>query len=110
MRDALGGFEHQVLLAALRLGEDAYAASIVLELEERSEREASAAAVHIALQRLEASGFIRSSLRTREGPGGRRQRRYVAVTPAGIAQLSRARQRLIRLWHGIEEQLGGVQP
>lgn len=109
MKDVLGGFEHQVLLAALRLGRDAYAASIVVELEEQSEREASAAAVHIALRRLEASGLVRSTLSTRDGPGGRRERRYVRVTPAGITQLSTTRRHLLRLWRGIENQLGGAR-
>jgi DNA-binding PadR family transcriptional regulator len=110
MRDVLGGFEHEVMLAALRLGRDAYAASIVLELEERSEREVSAAAVHIALQRLEANGHVRSALARRDGPGGKRERRYVTVTRAGVAQLSTARHRLLRLWGGIEEKLREVEP
>ena len=106
MKDVLGGFEHEVLLAAVRLGKDAYAASIVVELEERSEREVAAAAVHIALKRLEGNGYVRSSLRRRDGPGGNRERRYVTVTAAGIAQLSTARDRLMRLWGGIEDKLG----
>jgi DNA-binding PadR family transcriptional regulator len=110
MRDVLGGFEHEVMLAALRLGRDAYAASIVLELEERNEREVSAAAVHIALRRLEANGYVRSTLARREGPGGKRERRYVTVTRAGVAQLSTARHRLLRLWGGIEEKLREVEP
>jgi PadR family transcriptional regulator, regulatory protein PadR len=109
MRDVLGGFEHEVLLAALRLAKDAYAASIVLELEERSGREVSAAAVHIALKRLEANGYVRSSLSRRDGPGGNRERRYVTVTAAGIAQLSTSRERLMRLWRGIEEKLREVE-
>jgi PadR family transcriptional regulator, regulatory protein PadR len=110
VKDVLGGFEHQVLLAALRLGDDAYAASIVEELEEQGEREISVAAVHIALRRLESSGAVRSALIRRDGPGGVRERRYVAVTPAGVEQLSRSRQRLLRLWRGVEDRLGRVQP
>jgi PadR family transcriptional regulator, regulatory protein PadR len=108
LKDVLGGFEHQVLLAALRLGGDAYAASIVQELEEPGERVVAVAAVHIALRRLETNGFVRSELDRRDGPGGVRERRYVAVTPSGLAQLSRSRQRLLRLWHGVEERLGGA--
>jgi PadR family transcriptional regulator, regulatory protein PadR len=109
MKDVLGGFEHQVLLAALRLEDDAYAASIVQELEQQGEREVAVAAVHIALRRMEASGSVRSTLDRRDGPGGVRERRYVAVTSAGLAQLSRSRQRLLRLWRGVEDRLGGAQ-
>jgi len=32
-RDVLGGFEHQILLSILRLGDDTYTVPIVLELE-----------------------------------------------------------------------------
>lgn len=110
MKDVLGGFEHHVLLAALRLGEGAYAAAIVRELEEESGRDVSVAAVHIALRRLEGSGLLSSALRRRDGPGGVRERRYVAVTPAGLEQLGRSRRRLLRLWRGLEERLGEARP
>ena len=43
-REMLGEFEHQVLLAILRLGGEAYSVSVVLELEERTGREISQAA------------------------------------------------------------------
>lgn len=105
MKKALGEFEHQVLLSALRLDKGAYTAAIVLELEERTAREVAAAAVYIALRRLEEYGLVKSDIRRTAEPGGRRERRYFTVTPAGIAQLSTTRQRLLRLWEGIEPLL-----
>lgn len=101
-KTSLGEFEHHVLLAALRLGDEAYTASILLELERRTEREISAAAVYIALRRLEKSGLIRSRLKTAVERDERRERRYVRVTPAGVRILADARRRLDRLWEGIE--------
>lgn len=101
-KTSLGEFEHHVLLAALRLGDEAYTASILLELERRTEREISAAAVYIALRRLEKSGLIRSRLKTAVERDERRERRYVRVTPAGVRILTDARRRLDRLWEGIE--------
>jgi PadR family transcriptional regulator, regulatory protein PadR len=101
-KTSLGEFEHHVLLAALRLGDEAYTASILLELERRTEREISAAAVYIALRRLEKSGLIRSRLKTAVERDERRERRYVRVTPAGVRILTEARRRLDRLWDGIE--------
>jgi DNA-binding PadR family transcriptional regulator len=97
----LGEFEHHVLLAALRLGDDAYTATIILELEERTGREVAAAAVYIALRRLEKSGLVQSRLKTAVERNERRERRYVRVTQKGIAQVVRARGALNRLWEGL---------
>jgi hypothetical protein len=52
-RESLGEFEHQVLLAILRLGGEAYSVPIVLEIEERTGRDVAPAAVYIALHRLQ---------------------------------------------------------
>jgi DNA-binding PadR family transcriptional regulator len=101
-KSALGEFEHHVLLATLRLGDEAYTASILLELEQRTGRDVSAAAIYIALRRLEKSGLVRSRLKTAVERDERRERRYVRVTPAGIRILTEARRRFDRLWDGIE--------
>jgi DNA-binding PadR family transcriptional regulator len=102
LKDLLGDFEHQVLLAALRLGHQAYSAEIVLELERRVERQVAPAAVYIALRRLEENGLVESALRLAEGRGGSRERRYFRVTPEGLALLRLVRERLHRLWDGLE--------
>ena len=81
-RDVLGEFEHQVLLALMRLGDDAYSAQIVLELEERTDRPVASAAVYIALRRLEDTGHARSEMRAPDTGG--RERRYFQPTPAGM--------------------------
>ena len=101
-KSSLGEFEHHVLLVALRLGDEAYTASILLELEQRTGREVSAAAVYIALRRLEKSGLLRTRLKTAVERDERRERRYVRVTPAGVRMLTEARRRFDRLWEGIE--------
>jgi PadR family transcriptional regulator len=100
-KNALGEFEHHVLLAGLRLGDDAYTTSILTELEERTGREISAAAVYIALRRLERAGMVRTKLRSGTELGERRERRYVKVTPAGIRLVREARRRFVRLWDGL---------
>lgn len=100
-KQALGEFEHHVLLAALRLGDDAYTASILTELEARTGREVSAAAVYIALRRLEKSGMVRTRMRKALERNERRERRYVRVTPAGVQLAREARRRLVRLWEGL---------
>ncbi|MGD8328820.1 MAG: helix-turn-helix transcriptional regulator [Acidobacteriota bacterium] len=100
--DALGEFEHHVLLAALRLGDNAFTAPIVEELEERTHRSVAPAAVYIALRRLEKKGLVRSRLRTDESAGAKRERRFVAVTAAGRETLLRARTNFEELWAGLD--------
>jgi len=99
---ALGEFEQQVLLTLLRLGGEAYSVPMVLEMEERSGREVSQAAVFIALRRLEEKGLVRS----RTERGGRtesgRERRYFRIRPEGTALLRQARRTMDRFWEGLE--------
>jgi PadR family transcriptional regulator len=105
-KDTLGELEQQVLLAVLRLGENAYSASIVTELERRTGREVAPAAVYIALRRLEENGVASSRMRPPlEDPGGR-PRRYFSVQPAGVALLRESRRRLVSLWEGLDKLLG----
>ena len=101
-KSSLGEFEHHVMLAALRLGNNAYTTSILTEIEERTNREVSAAAVFIALRRLESAGLVRSRLRTATELNERRERRYVRVTPAGLELVREAHWRLMQLWSGLK--------
>lgn len=101
----IGEFEQLVLLAALRLGEDAYAPDIARVLEERAGREMSRGTLYAALDRLEGRGFVTWKV---EGPtadraGGRRRR--FSVTPAGRDALAASRRVLLSLWDGMEHLL-----
>lgn len=100
--DILGGFELRVLLATLHLRDDAFTASIVDALAERSGRDVAPAAVYIALKRLQKRGLVTSEVRKEEGAGTVRPRRYFEVTPAGIELVKATRSELDRLWSGLE--------
>lgn len=100
-----GEFEHHVLLATLRLGDEAFTAAIVVELEERASREVAPAAVYVALRRLEAKGLVRSRLAKGDGPGQLRERRFFNVTDEGLDALRTSRARLARLSEGLESVL-----
>jgi len=101
-RESLGEFEHQVLLAILHLGGEAYSAPIVMEIEERAERAAAPAAVYIALRRLEERGLV-TSLKENADPGeGGRGRRLFTVTPLAIEKLRESRRALERFWEGLD--------
>jgi len=104
-RENLGEFEHQVLLAALRLGPETYSVPIVLELERRTGRAASPAAVYIALRRLEEKGLAVSEMR-RDEDNRARSRRYFRVTDEGKRTLGEAKRRFASLWEGLDPLLG----
>jgi len=104
----LGDFEHQVLLAALRLKDEAYSVSVVLEIEARTGREVAQAAVFIALRRLEAKGLLRSRLQEQRDDQ-RHVRRYFEVTPPGLSMLREMRRVLKSLWQGISADLEGAR-
>jgi len=98
-RDGLGEFEHQVMLALLHLGEDAYTAPIVVELEERTGRTTTLSSVYIVLRRLEEKGWAISHMQPVEGA---RDRRIFAVTEAGLERLREERRAFERLWEGLD--------
>ncbi len=105
-KELLGEFEHQVLLAVLRLDGETYSVPIVLELGARIGREPAPAAVYIALRRLEEKGFVESEMRPAPDDSGGRSRRYFAVTEAGVTLLRESRKRFARLWEGLDPVLG----
>jgi PadR family transcriptional regulator PadR len=101
-RHSLGEFEHQVLLAMLRLGGEAYSAPIVIQIEERVGKSVAPAAVYIALRRLEERGLLLSS---KQEPGpheGGRGKRMFQITPAAVERLRESRRSLESLWEGLD--------
>ncbi len=104
-RDNLGDFEQVVLLAVLRLGDQAYAPAIHEEIERWTDRATSLGAMYVTLDRLEAKRLIRSRLGPANAERGGRPRRFVTVTAAGLRQLRATRQTLLSLWRGLEPLL-----
>jgi len=100
-RDGLGEFEHQTMLALLRLGDEAYTAPIAEELEKRTGRRTTVAAVYIVLRRLEEKGLVTSVLQEAGSEGGR-DRRYFDLTELGMERLRRAREAYASLWEGLD--------
>jgi len=98
----LGEFEQMLLLAALRLGDDAYGVALMNELESSVGRRVSRGSVYVTLDRLEEKGWVTSSLSQPRPERGGRPRRLVKVTPQGVAELRRSREALLTLWDGVE--------
>jgi PadR family transcriptional regulator, regulatory protein PadR len=101
----LGELEQIVLLAVLRLGEDAYAVPILEQIEAQTGRKVARGALYTALERLETKGCLRSRLGDPLPERGGRARRYFTVTAAAVRSLKESRLALMRLWNGLESIL-----
>jgi DNA-binding PadR family transcriptional regulator len=97
----LGEFEQIVLLAVVRLGDDAYGVPIRREIEKRAGRSVTVGALYSTLDRLEAKGYVASRFADPTSERGGRSRRYFHVCPLGIEALARAKEVLDRMWKGV---------
>jgi PadR family transcriptional regulator PadR len=99
-------FEQAVLLAVVRLGEDAYGRSILTDVQQRLQRNISAGAIQATLARLEQKGLLASRL----GPGTEiragRPRRFYRIGPAGARALNEAHDAVHSLWRGFRPRKG----
>ena len=102
MADLLGTFEQSVLLSILSLGEDAYGRAILNGVQESLRRSVSAGAVYSTLDRLEASGLVRSKLAAGTAVRGGRARRYYSVAAAGRRALGETRRALTAIWGNVK--------
>ena len=105
MSSVPGEFEQLVLLAVLRLGSDAYGATIRREIELRADRELSISAVYTTLQRLEQKGLVRSQMGEPLPERGGRRRKYVELLPAGARALKVAYSAFAGMTAGVEQRL-----
>lgn len=98
MADALNALDLLALVAAYRLGDEAYGVTIQAEICQLQERDVSMAAVYAALERLERMGLVRPWLSDPRPERGGRARRHFSVSAAGRERIRRAHQDAMRLW------------
>lgn len=96
----LAEFEIYVLLAVLRLGDDAYGVTVRKEIEERAGRSVSIGAVYATLGRLEEKRMVDFRASTPEPVQGGRSRKLVSLTPTGVAALEHSAAMLRRMMQG----------
>jgi PadR family transcriptional regulator PadR len=97
----LGGVELLVLLALIRLGDDAYGVPISDEIEATSGRSVSVGSVYITLDRLERKGLVSARLGEPTAERGGRAKTYFRPTAKGLREVRLAKRTLIRLWQGV---------
>lgn len=105
-RAFLGEFEAMVLLALIRLGDDAYGVPISREIEACTGREAALGSVYATLERLQEKGLVTSKLGDPTAERGGRAKRFFAISEEGLRQVRATQRALTSLWSGIPELKG----
>jgi DNA-binding PadR family transcriptional regulator len=98
----LGEFEQLVMLALVRLGEDAYGMTVRREIERIADRSATLGSVYGTLDRLEEKGYISSWHDDPDPVRGGHPRRYFQVEPEGELALANSRDMMRRMWRGVK--------
>ncbi len=105
MPRTLGEFEQLILMALVRLGDDAHGAAIRAEIESRTGRAISPGALYTALDRLETRGCVSSCFGAPTPERGGKRKRLYALRPAGERELARVYESLRLMASGIATRL-----
>jgi DNA-binding PadR family transcriptional regulator len=99
--ESLGEFEHLILLAVLRLREDAYGMRVRREIAERTSRDVSIGAVYATLERLETKGMVSATISDPKPERGGRAKRSFQVTAEGMQAVNRTRHEMENMSEGL---------
>ena len=102
-RHLLTDFELMVLLAILRVGDEAYGVPIADEIERTAGRTVAVPGLYVALDRLERRGAVTSELGEPTPIRGGRAKRVFRVTPEGLKAIKQTRRAFVALWTGVPE-------
>ena len=100
-RSHLGELELLILLAVVRLEDNAYGVPISKTLIELTGREVALGSIYAALERLEHKGFVTSSIGEPTPERGGRAKRYFRITQEGLRAIRTTRTALNKLWSRI---------
>jgi len=98
----LGEFEQLVLLALVRLGDDAYGVSVQREITRRTGRATSFGSVYTTLARLEAKRLVTTRLGDPTPERGGRRKKHFLVLPAGREAVSASLRALRTMIRGLD--------
>ena len=101
----LGEFELLVLLAVLRLSDDAYGVTIRDELEKETSRELSLGAIYKTLGRLQQKGYVTVRIGEPTPQRGGRRKKLYRLEPLGNRALKQSIADLKRLTRGLGREL-----
>ena len=98
-----------ILLAILRLGEEAYGVPLCDEIASLTGKKAALASIYKALERVEAAGLVASRMGQPDATRGGRAKRFVRVTDKGLRAIDSTRATLNRLWHDVPTFADGAK-
>ncbi|MGH9685890.1 MAG: PadR family transcriptional regulator [Candidatus Acidiferrales bacterium] len=101
-RDTLGDFEHLVMLALLRLGDEAYGVTVRQEIASRTHRDVSIGAVYATLDRLQSKGYVKSQMGEATPQRGGKRKRFFRVTAKGAEAVNRTHRALRSMAEGLK--------
>ena len=99
---SLGEFEQIVLLAVLRLGDEAYGVTILAEIAARTGRNPSPGALYTTLHRMEDKSLVTFRDGSPTPERGGRAKRFVQVTREGRDALASAQSAYQSLLQGLD--------
>ena len=102
MATTLGEFEQIVLLALIRLGDEAYGVSVSREIARRTGRDAGLGSVYKTLMRLESKRFVEARVGEPTPQRGGRRKKFYRVTPQGRRALATVLGALRRMARGLD--------
>jgi DNA-binding PadR family transcriptional regulator len=100
-----GEFELLVLLAILRLREDAYGVTIREEVEKETSRTLTLGAVYKTLGRLEGKGYLDTKVAPPTKERGGRRKKIYSLTSMGLEATRRSVEDLRRMTRDLEPEL-----
>jgi DNA-binding PadR family transcriptional regulator len=106
--ELLGSLEHIVLLALVRLDDNAHGMIVRREIEERTGRNVSIGAVYATLERLEAKGYVSSFTGEPTPERGGRAKRLFRVEAAGKRALQISNQTIRSMTVGLKGHWGTI--
>jgi DNA-binding PadR family transcriptional regulator len=95
--------EEMVLLAILRLGEEAYAVSIRKQIRQEAGKDYTYGTLYGLLRQMDRKGYLRKTKGDPLPRRGGRGRTYFRLTPAGGRALKAAVELQRRIWKNLRE-------
>ena len=100
----LGEFEQLVLLAILKLGDEASGSAIREAVQEGSRRTVWIGAIYTTLQRMTDKGLVTSTIAESRG-SGERKRKIFGLSAEGKAAIGQAYETWARMTRGLKPKL-----
>jgi PadR family transcriptional regulator PadR len=94
-----------LMLAILRLKDDAYGVSIIKEVQVRTGKKLTFGSLWVSMDILHKRGFVKKRMADPTPRRGGRSKIYYSLTPKGRRALEEVREFQKSLWEGVPAQL-----